>query len=124
MLRRSLVLMALALLAGCGGSKDPEEVVPVQEPVIVEVKNLHALAVTLDVTGNGATYRLGIVHPGMTRTFKIPVNLSGSGPVELVVTPSTNARPYTSGPLLLESARVVDVVVGARLFNSSVNIRP
>ncbi|MDX2119557.1 MAG: hypothetical protein SF070_00680 [Gemmatimonadota bacterium] len=124
MLRRAAFLLCILGLAGCGGSKSPDEVSPDVLPALIEVKNLHALPVSIDITGNGTRYHLGTVHPGMRGSFKVPVNVTSSGSVELVVTPSTNARPFTSGPLLLGSAAVVDLIVTARLFNSTASIRP
>ncbi len=123
-MRRAAMLIAYLGLAGCGGPKSPEEATPAAEPALVEVKNLHALPVSIEVVGNGARYHLGTVHPGMTASFKVPVNVTSSGSVELVVTPSTNARPFTSGPLLLAPAAVVDLIVSPRLFNSTATIRP
>jgi hypothetical protein len=111
-------------LAACGRPKSSGEVVPAPQPVTIEVKNLHALPVTIDVTGNGTRYHLGKVLPGLTAFFKVPANVTSGGSVELVVTPSTNARPFTSGPLLLAPAAVVDLIVSARLFNSTATIRP
>lgn len=124
MMRRAAFLACILGLAGCGGPKGPDEVTPEMQPAYVEVKNQHALPVRIDITGNGTRYHLGTVHPGMRGSFKVPLNVTSSGSVELVVTPSTNARPFTSGPLLLGSAAVVDLIVTTRLFNSTATIRP
>lgn len=124
MMHRAAFLGFILGLAGCGGPKAPDGVAPEVVPALIEVKNQHALPVSIDITGNGTRYHLGTVHPGMRGSFKVPVNVTSSGSVELVVTPSTNARPFTSGPLLLGSAAVVDLIVTARLFNSTASIRP
>ncbi len=123
-MRRDMLLMLGLCLLGCGRPKPTGEVAPETQPAIIEVKNLHALPVTIDVSGNGTRYHLGTVHPGMVGSFKVPVNVTNSGSVELVVTPGTNARPFTSGPLLLGSAAVVDLIVAPRLFNSTATVRP
>lgn len=124
-MRRAPFLLFLLSLTGCGGHKAPDQVAPASAvPVLVEVKNQHALPVSIEVRGNGTSYHLGTVHPGMTGSFKVPVNVTNSGSVELIVLPSTNARPFNSGPLLLSSGAVVDLLVAPRLFNSTASIRP
>ncbi len=122
--RRSLLFLPLLLsLSACGGRPDPDQVVPVGPPARVEVKNLHALPVEIDVAGNGTILRLGTVHPGMEASFEIPLNLTINGSAEIVVLPKTNARPFRSEPLLLHPGSVVDLVVTPRLFNSTATIR-
>lgn len=123
--QRAILLFSVLLAqAACGGGKSTDEVVPEGPPVQVEVKNLHALPVSIDATGNGTRFHLGTVHPGMTAVFKVPFNVTSGASVELVVLPSTHARPFTSGPLLLAPGAVVDLLVTPQLFNSTANIRP
>lgn len=125
-MRRQLLLLVPLLLglAGCFGRPDPEEVVPAGPPARVEVKNLHALPVEIDIAGNGTLLRLGTVHPGMEASFEIPQNVTINGSAELIVIPKTNARPFRSEPLLLNPGSVIDLVVTPRLFNSTATIRP
>lgn len=123
MRRATLLLLPVLALLGCG-RKAVEEVVPVGEPVSVEVKNNHALSVRIDVEGNGTRYHLGTVHPGMNASYKIPRNVTAGGTAEIFVVSSDRSRPFSSGILQLAPGAVVDVVVQSRIFNSTATIRP
>lgn len=74
--------------------------------------------------GSGINHRLGTVHPGMDGHFVVPQNLIGGSSVRFEARPSGDGRPFLSGDILLAPGAVVDFVIGAQLFNSTVTRRP
>jgi hypothetical protein len=76
------------------------------------------------VLGSGITHRLGTVYPGMGGHFVVPQNLIGNSSVRFEARPSGDGQPFRSGDLLLAPGTVVDFVIAARLFNSTVTHRP
>jgi hypothetical protein len=119
------VLVAGLLLTVCacthsGGG----EVRPSDEQVSVEVTNRHALPMEIYAVGSGITHRLGTVHPGLSSHFLLPQNLIGSSSVQFEARPGGALQPFRSGEILLAPGSVVDFVVGAQIFNSTVTRRP
>lgn len=93
-------------------------------PVSVEVTNRHALPMEVSALGSGINHRLGTVHPGMAGHFVVPQNLIGSSSVRFEARPSGDGQPFLSGDILLAPGAVVDFVIAAQLFNSTVTRRP
>jgi hypothetical protein len=129
MRRAAWLLLAPLVLAGplgCGGRKPaPEAVEPQAEPVSVELKNEFALPVELFAEGSGASFRLGVVHPGMTGRFTVPLNVTIGGSTEFILTTNSQAvAPWRSGPMLLAPGSIVDVVAANKFFASTAVIRP
>ena len=125
MLRGLRVLVAGLLLAvpACARSAGGETR-PTDERVAIEVTNRHALPMEIYAVGSGINHRLGTVHPGLSSHFVLPQNLIGSSSVELEARPGGNIQPFRSGEVLLTPGSVVDFVIGAQLFNSTVTRRP
>ncbi len=123
-----LVLAALSLAAASACARhtqDGEVVEPAPEPVQVEAKNLFALPVEVYASGGGSNFRLGVVHPGMTGHFKVPLNITRSGSTEFTLTTNSSAtNPWKSGPMLLSPGVTVDIVAAQRFFSSTAVIRP
>jgi hypothetical protein len=115
---------ALLLTASACARSGGEELQPTGSPVSVEVTNQHALPMEVYAMGSGITHRLGTVHPGMASHFVVPQNLVGNSSVRFEARPGGNAQPFRSGDILLAPGAVVDFVIGARLFNSTVTRRP
>jgi hypothetical protein len=123
---RGLRILAPALLLtayACTRSTG-DELQPTGSPVTVEVTNRHALPMDVYAMGSGITQRLGTVHPGMAGHFVVPQNLVGNGSVRFEARPSGNGQPFRSGDILLAPGSVVDFVIGAQMFNSTVTRRP
>jgi hypothetical protein len=118
-----VVMLVTAPTFACSHSGGGE-VRPAEIPVSVEVKNQHALPMEVYAYGSGITQRLGIVHPGMSSHFSMPQNLVGNGSVRFEARPSGNGQPFRSGEILLEPGAVVDFIIAAQLFNSTVTRRP
>jgi hypothetical protein len=123
---RGLRILAPALLltASACAHSGGEELQPTGSPVSVEVTNRHALPMEIYAIGSGITHRLGTVHPGMGGHFVVPQNLVGNGSVRFEARPSGNGQPFRSGEILLAPGSVVDFVIGAQMFNSTVTRRP
>jgi hypothetical protein len=123
---RRLVALAPALLftvSACSHS-GAGEVKPTDIPVSVEVTNQHALPMEIYALASGITQRLGTVHPGMVSHFSVPQNLVGNGSVQFEARPTGGGQPFRSGEILLAPGAVVDFMIAARLFNSTVTRRP
>ena len=114
------LLLTLSACAQSGGG----EVRPNNESVSVEVSNRHALPMEIYAVGSGIDHRLGTVNPGLSSHFVLPQNLIGSSSVRLEARPGGNGQPFRSGEILLAPGSVVDFVIGAQLFNSTVTRRP
>jgi hypothetical protein len=121
---RVLVPGLLLTASACAHSSDGDELEPTGTPVSVEVTNQHALPMEVYVLGSGITHRLGTVYPGMGGHFVVPQNLIGNSSVRFEARPSGDGQPFRSGDLLLAPGTVVDFVIAARLFNSTVTHRP
>lgn len=121
---KPLVPALLLTVAACARSGGGDEVRPTEERVAVEVTNRHALPMEIYAVGSGINQRLGTVHPGLSSRFVLPQNLIGSSSVELEARPGGNLRPFRSGGILLAPGSVLDFVIAAQLFNSTVTRRP
>jgi hypothetical protein len=115
----ALLLTASACAHSGGGEVKPSDI-----PVYVEVTNQHALPMEVYAFGSGITHRMGTVHPGMAGHFVVPNTLVGSGSVQFEARPSGAGQPFRSGEVLLAPGAVVDFVIAAQLFNSTVARRP
>lgn len=125
MLRGFRVLVPALLLtaSACAhsGGAEPE---PTGRPVSVEVTNRYPLPMEVYAVGSGITHRMGTVDPGMGGHFVLPQNLIGNGSVTFEARPTGSGQPFRSGDLLLAPGAVVDFVIAAQLFNSTVTRRP
>ncbi len=124
MLRGLRVLVPVLLTVWACSPRGGGEVRPTDEQVSVEVTNRHALPMEIYAVGSGITHRLGTVHPGLSSHFLLPQNLIGSSSVQFEARPGGVLQPFRSGEILLAPGAVVDFVIGAQLFNSTVTRRP
>lgn len=119
MLVAVLLLVVPACARGGAGEAEPDD-----GPVRVEVSSNFALPVEIYAIGNGATQRLGTVHPGMRGLYTVPQNLISAGGVELQARPTASGKRFASDRLLLAPGTIVDFVITPQLFNSTVTLRP
>ena len=119
-----VLVPALLLTASACAHSGGGEIKPNDSPVSVEVTNEHALPMEVFAVGSGISQRLGTVHPGMSGHFVIPQNLVGNGSVRFEARPSGGGQPFRSGETLLAPGAVVDFMIRAQLFNSTVTRRP
>ena len=119
MRRGSWVLIAglLVTSAGCrksGAAADGNEFPPTGTPVRVYVTNHWEQAMEVSVVAAGSTYRLGLVSPGIDRSFVLPqAALAAGGRVEFIAQPSGVAAEGRSGPFgrVAPSARSGEISV-------------
>ena len=62
------------------------------------------------------------MNPGLTRTFILPPNMVGGGPVTIVAE-ITNENPVLSGSLQLVPGDIVDFEIALHLVASTARIR-
>jgi hypothetical protein len=119
----TLVPVLLLSVPACakGGTDEPG---PSDSPVRIEVTNHHALPIEIFAAGNGASRRLGTVHPGMDAHFVVPATLTKSGGVELQAGPAGSSERFRTGQLLLAPGTIVEFIVAPQLFSSTATLRP
>jgi hypothetical protein len=112
-----VLLLTASACAHSGGSDEPQ---PSEGRVYVGVANRHALPMEVYAMASGITHRMGTVSPGMSSQFFLPQNLVGGGSVRFEARPSGGGPPFRSGDLLLAPGAIVEFVIAAQLFNSTV----
>jgi hypothetical protein len=120
---RFLASVLILALVACSKTP-PDSPRPNDAPVRLAVDNRYALAIEVAVFRDGASYRLGVVHPGMQSEFVVPPAYVGGTSVEFTVTPTVLGPSYRSGPVLLAPGEIIDLKVSPVLFNSTTAIRP
>jgi len=115
LLGAALLLTVSACAHSTGGTA-----APTAGSVKVEVTNRNALPMEIYAIGSGINHRLGTVHPGMDGHFVVPQNLVGNGSVVFEARPSGGGQPYRSGETLLAPDAVIEFLIAAQLFNSTV----
>jgi len=117
------LVVVLALAVAC--NRPPRtDVAPTGTPVTVVVHSDYTQPMDVYVLGNSTTMRLGIVHPGVVSTFKMPATMLQSGTsVELVARVVAGGATARSGPQFLQAGVTVDFYVTLRLFNSYAAVR-
>lgn len=118
-----VVVPALLLTASACAHSGGGELKPADSSVYVEVTNQYALPMEVYALGSGITHRMGTVHPGMASHFVVPQTLVGNSSVRFEARPSGNGQPFRSGDLLLAPGAIVEFVIAAQLFNSTVTRR-
>jgi hypothetical protein len=122
---RSLVPVLLLIAVACRGQHPQAGVPPAELPAVrVEVTNHYVLPMEIEVSGGGSSYRLGLVDPGMARSFSIPKAVVTSSTLELWAHPTDRGELYRSGSLLVAPGDIVDVELKTPLFGSTAVIRP
>ena len=118
------VLGSPACAPGAGSGRDIGNALPEERAVRVNVTNLHNGPITVYAVGNGISYRMGTVLPGLASQFTVRPVMVGSGTVEFVAQAGNGDQPVRSGPLLLSPGKSVDFRIGSQLLNSSATLRP
>jgi hypothetical protein len=118
-----IVVPALLLTASACAHSGGGEAAPAAGSVEVSVTNQNALPMEVYATGSGINHRMGTVYPGMNGHFVIPQTLVGNGSVRFEARPSGGGQPFRSGDLLLAPGALVEFMIAAQLFNSTVTRR-
>lgn len=123
------VLIAGLLLAGSacghrpGAAADGDATRPAYSAVRVIVTNHYEIPMEIFATGSGMNHRLGLVDPGITRSFVVPRALVGYGRMEFLAQPSGVGPTVRSGDLTLSPGDIVDFEITTHLFDSRATVR-
>ena len=114
-----LVLMG----TGCahGAKTEPQPTLP---SVQIEVNNRYGLAMEIEARGGGASYRLGLVAPGMKAQFDLPQPLIALRTVVIMAHPSVSGPTYRSETIQLAPGDFLEFEITPQLFNSTVIVNP
>ncbi len=93
-------------------------------PVHVRVTNRYRLDVVIFASASGHTHRLGVVAPGLDRTFVLPQGMVGSGSVEFSAQPTAYGPIVRSGELSLAPGDVVYFEITTNWNDSRATVRP
>jgi hypothetical protein len=117
----ALLLLALALLTGCGGNEASlDRTAP--RLTTVEVTNKNVQTVRIDAVSLGSVHRLGLVDTMETRRFRLPKHVSPTS-LRIRVDPVGGRGGYTSPELRWSPGDVIDVDVLASLDMTQVYAR-
>lgn len=124
-MRRVAAAALLLATLGCSHTPTPKEAATPEKPgaqVRVEVTNHYSLSAEIYAVSAGIKQRLGTVNPGVERTFVVPPNMIGGGPV-IITAEITNENPVVSGSLQLVPGDVVEFEIALHLIASTARIR-
>ena len=122
------VLMAGLVVAG-SACAHPGAVAPnaatrtADADVVVWVANHYELSMEISVAAAGATHRLGLVSPSMTRSFRLPPSVILDGIVEFSAQPTGYGPIIRSEQLQIHAGHVIDFEIATNLIGSRATIR-
>ena len=124
MRRRAAAALALAVLSCTHGGTSGEAATPAKSgsQVRIEVTNHYSLSAEIYALAAGTRQRLGTVNPGISRSFVLPPNMLGGGPVTITAE-ITNENPVISGGLQLVVGDVVEFEIATHLIASTARVR-
>jgi hypothetical protein len=120
-MRATALVVAAAACAGKAAGRPANTDSDIGE-VHLSVKNEFGFPVTVVAIGSGVNWSMGKVMPAAVRESKVPEALVVGGAVEFVVT-GDGPEPFRSGPMLLTSARLVEIIVKRPLSASTAVVR-
>ena len=125
MLRGSRVLIAGLLLtaAACSRRQANTDSTQPRAAIRVFVTNNWELSMEVYVRGSGANHRLGLVAPGASREFILPMALVGNGPIQFLAQTSGDNRTVTTTELVLGPGDIVDFEITTQLLDSRATVR-
>ena len=92
--------------------------------VQVHVTNRYEISMEVSVTGGGMTYRLGLVAPGIPRTFTLPPAMTGSGgQLEFFAQPTGLGPVIRTFPIAVSPGDEVDFEITTHLTDSRAVVR-
>lgn len=117
-----IMLAALMMVASACARRGASSAANQPLPVRVHVINHYALQVDLVAEAAGTSYAVGTVSPGIDSRYVLRPSLLSLGPVQLIVRPRDDARPFVTESLLLSPGDEVTLEITPSLFNSSVTV--
>ena len=128
----SLQFAIAALLVttfGCGHRREtaaaPEQLQPHAARVSVNVTNNSQSAMEIFVVGNGTSYHMGTVAPGIPRSFELPPGmLAAGGHVQFLAQASGAGPRVQPDEVVVAPGDVVDFEITTNLVGSRATVRP
>jgi hypothetical protein len=123
------VIAALFVTTACahraGTAADPRQPRPQTAPVSVNVTNNSQSSMEIFVRGNGTSYHLGTVAPGVPRRFEVPPGMvAASGHVQFLAQASGAGPRVQTDEVLVTPGDVVDFEIATSLVGSRATVRP
>ena len=108
-----------------GTAADPEHVRPQAARVSVNVTNKSQSAMEIVVVGNGTSYHMETVAPGVPRSFDVPPGMvSAGGHVRFLAQASGAGPRVQSDDVVVAPGDVVDFEITTNLVGSRATVRP
>ena len=119
----------LVTTAGCahrrGTMPDPGPLRPHAAPVSVNVTNNSQSAMEIFVLGNGTSFHLGTVAPGVPRSFDVPPGMvAADGHVQFLAQASGAGPRVQTDEVKVAPGDVVDFEITTNLVGSRATVRP
>jgi hypothetical protein len=98
---------------------------PQAAPVSVNVTNNSQSAMEIFVVGNGTSYHMGSVAPGIPRSFELPPGMVAAGGHVRFLAQASGAGPRVStDEVMVVPGDVVDFEIATNLVGSRATVRP
>ena len=108
-----------------GIAADPEQLRPHAARVSVNVTNNSQSAMEIFVVGNGTSYHMGTVAPGIPRSFELPPGMLASGGHVQFLAQASGAGPRVQpDEVVVAPGDVVDFEITTNLVGSRATVRP
>lgn len=123
MRRSSRIMIAALMMVGSACAHRGSRTDSIQSlPVRVRVINHYALQIDVVAEAGGTSYHVGTVSPGIDSRYVLRPSLLALGPVQLIVLPRDDTRPFLTESLLLSPGDEVTLEITPSLFNSTVTV--
>jgi hypothetical protein len=104
---------------------DPEQLEPHAARVSVNVTNNSQSAMEIFVVGNGTSYHMGTVAPGVPRSFEVPPGMVAAGGHVQFLAQASGAGPRVQpDEVVVTPGDVVDFEITTNLLGSRATVRP
>lgn len=108
-----------------GTAADSEQLRPHTAPVSVNVTNNSQSAMEIFVVGNGTSYHMGTVAPGVPRRFEVPAGMVAAGGHVQFLAQASGAGPRVqTDEVMVAPGDVVDFEITTTLVGSRATVRP
>jgi hypothetical protein len=119
-----VLLTATACGYGAGTIRDTRRPQDIGAAVHLNVTNRSNGPMEIYAAGQGTSYRIGTVLPGLTGHFIVRPTMVVNGPVEFMARSDNRSPLIRSGQFLLVPGNVVDFELAATLALSVATVRP
>ena len=125
-----LAIAALSLtIVACAhhhrAAAEPAAIVPPLDPVNVNVTNNSQSSMEIYVIGNGTSYHIGSVAPGLPRMFELRAAvIVAGGHVQFLAQASGAGPRITTDEVLVRPGDIVDFEITTSLVGSRATVRP